>query len=250
MPKSCLKRSGTDFMSGEQHPDLVAAWQAAYRLPTKPVTSLASPKDARSANEAALFHEEAAYWQIAYSGDVFVIAARKGLVYLQYLLLRPEEKVHVRDLDVLADTRYISAELRKNESEARSGRLADRRHPSSDSGDIVDARAAREYRARLRELTIELDEASCAGDIGRAHAIGNERDYIANQLSAAFGRNRRARKLDDPIEKVRKAVSNRIHDSIGKIATQNSMLGRHLVNSIRTGFYCVYSPEHNVTWKP
>jgi hypothetical protein len=51
------------------------------------------------------------------------------------------------------------------------------------------------------------------------------------------------------MERVRKAVTNRIRDAIERILKQHASLGRHLGNAVRTGFYCCYSPENPVEWK-
>jgi hypothetical protein len=69
-----------------------------------------------------------------------------------------------------------------------------------------------------------------------------EIDFLAAQLTQAFGRTGRARKMSDPMDRVRKAVTNRIHDAVDRIAKQDPHLGRHLHNAIRTGFSCWYSP--------
>jgi hypothetical protein len=50
------------------------------------------------------------------------------------------------------------------------------------------------------------------------------------------------------MERGRKAVTNRIHDAIGHIEKPHPPLGRHLHNTIRTGFFCWYSPESPVVW--
>ena len=52
------------------------------------------------------------------------------------------------------------------------------------------------------------------------------------------------------MERMRKAVTNRIHEAIERIAERHSSLGRHLRNAIRTGFSCSYSPDSPVTWTP
>ena len=67
------------------------------------------------------------------------------------------------------------------------------------------------------------------------------------QLEQAFDRRGRARKMSDPIERVRKAVTNRIREAIQRIDKQHPDLGHHLQSAIHTGYYCGYSPERPVT---
>ena len=58
-----------------------------------------------------------------------------------------------------------------------------------------------------------------------------------------------ARRLDDPAERARRAVTNRIRDALARIETGQSALGRHLRTSIRTGTFCSYQPERTVAWE-
>jgi hypothetical protein len=48
---------------------------------------------------------------------------------------------------------------------------------------------------------------------------------------------------------VRKAVTNRIRDSITKIQRVHPVLGDHLDNAVHTGAFCSYGPEQPVSWK-
>jgi hypothetical protein len=200
-----------------------------------------------ASSQRAVFRAEGDLCSIGYDGTWIVVRSLKGFVYLQYLLLHPEEKVHVSHLAPLPERPW---------SGFRDGRVGiDRRDDlreqsrrDAHSGDILDPRAKREYRTRLVELRAELDEAVQWADLERADSIRREIDFIAAQLTKAFSRSGRARKMSDPMERVRKAVTNRIHEAIGRIAKQNPYLGRHLHNAIRTGFFCWYSPEFPVTW--
>jgi hypothetical protein len=69
-----------------------------------------------------------------------------------------------------------------------------------------------------------------------------ERDCIADQLAAAIGLGGRNRKAGSQAERARSAVTKRIKDSIDKIAEAMPPLGRHLIGSIKTGYFCSYIP--------
>jgi hypothetical protein len=205
---------------------------------------LAPPVDERP-TELCLLRDEGAYWQIVYGGKCVGIRQLKGLLYLHYLLLHPNEKVHVSTLAGqasdcgTASPREISG----------LGSLTTAPLPFRDSGEILDPRAARQYRARLVDLRAELEEASRWADLERADLIRREIDFLSAELSSAYGLRGRARKLDDPMDRLRKAVTNRIRSCIDRISKQIPALGRHLENAIRTGFYCSYSPESPIIWK-
>ena len=76
-----------------------------------------------------------------------------------------------------------------------------------------------------------------------------EIEAITHELSSAFGLSGRARTTGRSFRRVRKAVTNRIKDSLSRIAGEHEPLGRHLTNSVRTGSFCSYAPEHPVVWK-
>jgi len=196
-----------------------------------------------------MFREEGEYWEILYEGTRIRIRSLKGLFYLRHLLQNPGAKTHVISLTALGEHCASTA--------SRSGRSADRglavppKAPLvvNDAGPVIDARATWEYRGRLDELRSELAEASQWADLERAASIQREIELINRELASAYGLNGHARRLDDQTERMRKAVKNRIHDAIVRIAKQNPVLGRHLRNAIRTGPLCHYSPENDVAWQ-
>ena len=50
------------------------------------------------------------------------------------------------------------------------------------------------------------------------------------------------------IERARKAVSNRIRQTIARISAVHGVLGRHLDNAVHTGIRCKYRPERPIRW--
>ena len=119
----------------------------------------------------------------------------------------------------------------------------------SDLGAVLDRRATAEYKRRLTELREELEEATAAADIGRADRRRHEIELITREVAAAYGLGGRARKAGDPVERMRKAVTNQIHRAVGKIRAAHPELGRHLANALKTGFACAYRPEQPVAWR-
>jgi tetratricopeptide (TPR) repeat protein len=130
-------------------------------------------------------------------------------------------------------------------------------------GDLVGARSLCEeglgLARRLRERMVEGDGlvvlTELELDLGktdralRAARAREELEFIERELAAAYGLGGMARRLDDPVERARKAVSNRIRDAMARIEAEHAALGRHLRASIRTGTFCSYQPERTVTWE-
>ena len=82
-------------------------------------------------------------------------AQLEGLAHIRYLLFHPDEKVHVANLGMLGEQRSSAFPSAEVGSVGRHQLL----HGDADSGDVLDVRARREYRARLVDLRAELDEA-------------------------------------------------------------------------------------------
>jgi hypothetical protein len=196
--------------------------------------------------QTAVFLDEGDFFRIGYEGAWMVLRTVKGFPHLQYLLLHPGEKVHVSDFAALG----AQQSGLRGAGVGIDGRDDPQKGSRSDPhcGDVLDLRAKREYRVRLVELRAELDEAVRWADLPRADSIGREIDILTTQLARAFDRRGHARKMSDPMERVRKAVTKRVHDAIDRIAKQNPDLGRHLQNAIHTGYFCWYSPERPVMW--
>jgi TolB-like protein/tetratricopeptide (TPR) repeat protein len=172
---------------------------------------------------AATFRRNGPLWTMAFAGLSVQLTHQKGFLDLAQLLTRPGAELHCLE-------------------------LADR--PAETAGDapVLDERARRELRARVRELQQEIDEADSVHDAARAERAREELDQIVEHLSGALGIGGRARPLGSAAERARSAVTWRIRNAIRKIASAHSRLGRHLENSVRTGTFCVYEPETPTNW--
>lgn len=160
---------------------------------------------------------------MAFAGLSVQLTHQKGFVDLAQLLARPGGELHCLE-------------------------LADRPAETAGNAPVLDDRARRELKARIRELQQEIDEADTAHDAARADRAREELDQIVEHLSGALGIGGRARPLGSAAERARSAVTWRIRNSIRKIASAHARLGRHLENSVRTGTFCTYEPETPTTW--
>ena len=118
-----------------------------------------------------------------------------------------------------------------------------------DGGDALDRSAVAAYKERLADLTEEIDDADAAHDGARAERARVEYDAIVDELTRSLGLGGRARGAGaEPVERLRKAVSARVRDTIRRIDGFHPELGRHLSHSVRTGVFCSYRPETPVDW--
>ncbi|MGB5268595.1 MAG: alpha/beta fold hydrolase [Polyangiales bacterium] len=125
----------------------------------------------------------------------------------------------------------------------------EQRTASEGSDEVLDERARNEYRARLQAIEEDLEEAQSFNDLGRIQRLESEHDAIFAELRAATGLAGRSRKLKDPSERARKAVTARIRESIQRIAEADPAAGEHLSEAVRTGSFCCYQPKTAVDWR-
>jgi hypothetical protein len=172
---------------------------------------------------AAVFRRDGEVWTLRYAGRTVRVRDSKGLRDLAVLLARPGEQTHVSEL-------------------ARAAGL-----PGSDAGTVVDRRALKAYRERLRWIDAELDSAGAGA--AEAAGLNREREALLAELSAATGLGARPRVAGSSTERMRKAVTYRIRHAIARVADVHPEIGRHLQASVRTGTWCSYAPEHPVDWQ-
>lgn len=168
------------------------------------------------------FFRENDGWQISYENQSFRISDAKGINDIARLLSTPGEQIHCGEL---------------------MGSMVKMRGEH-----VIDEKAKKSYKAKLLSLQEELSLAEVNNDYQRSAVLQKEFDDILDMLSNSMGLSGRTRKSDDPIEKVRSAVTWRIRDSIKKIAAIHPALGKHLSNSVKTGIFCCYRPEKNIPW--
>ena len=164
-------------------------------------------------------------WTIRYRAPAFQLRDGKGLRYINHLLQRPGDEIHVADLVAAVE-----------------GRAGEPAAPLGDTGEVLDPRARAEYRERLTDLEQELEEARAQNDASRVEKLSGEIEFVKGELSAAYGLGGRARRGGDVTERIRKAVTNRIRDAIAQIERCDPELAEHFRSTIRTGKFCAYEP--------
>ena len=169
------------------------------------------------------FRCEEGVWSIAYEGAGARLTALKGFHDIARMLAQPNEPLHCLELSGSAVVNDGTVE-------------------------VLDEQARREYRRRIEELQTELEQAEADNDPARAEPARIELDALIDELAKATGLQGRSRKMGDTVERARSAVTWRIRSAIKKISAAHPRLGQHLSNSIRTGNFCVYSPESALEW--
>jgi pimeloyl-ACP methyl ester carboxylesterase len=187
---------------------------------------LEPPAPTSDSREHDSFRRIGAVWRVVFEGVISHVPHTKGMSDLAALLERPDE-------DVLA------LELQQGQAQSIE---------DAGSDPVLDEQAAREFRARLRDLERLIDEAEGDADLGRAERLRREREAVSHELAAAIGLSGRKRRLIDPAERARKAVTARIRQALHQIGQSHPALADHLEASLSTGRSCTYRPAEPRHW--
>jgi len=198
----------------------------------------------------AAFRREGETWVLRFAGRTVFAKHRIGLEYISYLLANPGSAAPVMSL-YLAVTGGPSggrAMYRRSSHNAPHELRGWQVSGAGTAETLADPAALAECRQRLREIEAELAQAEAQNDEARALRLKDEREGVLQYLQACNGHDGQLRKVADAREKVRKSVSNAISRAIAAILADHDVLGRHLRNSIKTGYEVVYDPETPVEW--
>lgn len=181
-----------------------------------------------------VFLKEGEFWTVAYEGCVARLKDALGLQYLVHLLRHPGRPFHVTELLALAGGS-------RTETKAPEGLSV---RVGSDALPALDERARSAYRARLLELEEDLAEAEHNHDIGAAERARTERDALAQQFSSSA-------RGSTAGERARSSITKRLKAALAKIRAANPELARHLMATVRTGYFCRYVPDprHPIDWQ-
>ncbi len=185
-------------------------------------TGTATPEPARRADRAALLRSGDA-WVAEFGGVRAMLPGLKGVQDIRRLVAQPGIEIHCLDL----------AE----------------RDDGGDSGAVLDDKARAALKSRIGDLREQLAEAEDHNDLGRSQRLRGELDTLVDTVARSLGLSGRSRRLGDLADRARSAVTWRIRHAVRRTESAHPALGRHLSNSLRTGTFCVYSPEQPIVWE-
>ena len=109
-------------------------------------------------------------------------------------------------------------------------------------------KAKKQYEKKIAELQADMSEAEQRSDFSGLEKMQDEYDKLIEYLSHSLGIRGKVRESGNPVEKARSAVTWRIRSAIARIESCHPQLGAHLSNAIKTGSFCSYQPDREVTW--
>ena len=222
----------------------------ARETPPNPGAATTTAPRSGSSAERAIFCKEGEYWTIGYAGKIFRLKDTKGLACIAHLLAHPAKEFHALELAQGATASSEPGEsdvaiLRSNVHELEQAGIHARR--LGDAGQLLDDQAKATYRRRITELREEQAEARTLGRVERAEEAEREMDALVAELSRATGLGGRDRFAASSSERARQSVSRRITNALSRIADHHLPFGQMLARCIKTGTYCSYNPEPNLT---
>src|SRR5262245_12330295 len=200
-------------------------------------------------SDQALFRKEGEYWTLGYAGQLYRLKDTQGLAHLAQLLRAPGTECHALDLVRGSATgpraareaaTPIPPEVPDREADLQVGYLGD-------AGEWLDAQAKASYRRRFTELREELQTAKALGHIAQAEAAEREIEALVAELARATGLGGRDRRAASAAERARQSVTRTIKSAVDKITEHLPELGHILARCIKTGTYCCYTPDLQVT---
>jgi len=192
--------------------------------------------------EGCQFRRDGDYWTVIFDGATCRLKDSKGLRYLGQLLWEPGREFHATEL--IGEARSHAADSRRHPTGEQSERIA---ADLGDAGPLLDRHATLQYQQRLTELREELVEAEGFNDLGRTAKVRDEIAALTDQLADAA----RGRRANSHAERARMTVTKGIKAAVAKLSAAHPQLGRHLAATVRTGYFCCYTPDprHPIRWR-
>jgi hypothetical protein len=154
-------------------------------------------------------------WRLTLRNRSVLVEDSIGLAHLAVLIANPRQEIQAADL--VAGLAGLQA---------------------GPAQQILDAEAIAEYRNRLKQLDVEIEER----DPEQSSQARAERDWLLAQLSSAAGFAGRTRAFPDQPERARVAVGKAIRRAMARITEADPVIGEHLHQTVHTGVRCSYWP--------
>jgi hypothetical protein len=222
-------------------------------LPESCLLILALPENYRSLGEVPMpemisgkniFRKEGQFWKIVFEGKEVILKNTKGLRYLALLIKYPDHKFHVPTLIQEPKGNEIYNVLAEKQLSQEGLSISG----IGNAGEILDSKAVGALKKQIKEIEEEIREAQDK-EPDTVEKLRESKEFLEEQLLSGIGLMGRRRKFSDHSEKARISVTNRIREIQEIIKKEHPALGQHLINSIKTGFSCSYTPDKPTPWE-
>ncbi len=215
---------------------------ALASLPKEPLSIRPPPTTEVAARTSVAneFRRQGQFWTLTYSGDTVMMKDIIGLRYIAHLISRQGKSITVQLL-VKAVRGEPSSTMSTEELEEVGLSTG-----SESQQELIDDDAKANYKLKIEELNSREDSET---DPAKQACIRKEREALERQLATTKGLGDRDRTIANDTEKIRVAVTQAINRAITSISEAHPPLGLHLLNAIKTGSDCRYTPDQPVDWQ-
>jgi hypothetical protein len=208
--------------------------ERAERLAAKlPPVATSRPADSGS---MATFRCDGDTRTISFGDLTVLMRDLKGFRYVERLLDEPGREFHVLDLVAIDRGSVPPAPAATQEYDVAASGIGE-------GLPILDDEARTAYRRRLAEVDDDIEEATLMNDLGRIELAHRDREYLVAELARAVGLGGRSRSTGGVSERARTSVTRSLRYALSRLAEHHPAVAAHLEQRVRTGTYCVYTPD-------
>lgn len=229
------RRHGEDVFAAlaEGHKRHAQAFQAGT-LPDSCLLVLAVPERYRQGGDngamtVPTFRREGDYWRVWFENESTTLKDNVGLRHIATLLASPRRQWHAADL-LAREAGHVGPT------------------PGGSAGETCDRISIRSYKARLEAIANELAKTETEGDVHRQVELRQEAEQLHAHLRSVTGLGGAPREAADSAERARQAVSAAVRRSLKSLEKRHIGLCRHLRKCLKTGVFCCYEPDPEITW--
>ncbi|MBP7946062.1 MAG: 7-cyano-7-deazaguanine synthase [Verrucomicrobia bacterium] len=189
-------------------------------------------------------------WQVRFKGQkAFTVLPWLGASYIHYLLVSPNEPRPC--IDIVCSTAIDFCDQAINAKEAIDEGLQSASNPMlAGLGDISDWDAIKEYRAKARELLVDIENARRDNNNVLEQQYENDLAMITAKINEAVGIGGKLKQAKDKRKNIRDSFRNNVKRVIEKqIKDTDPALAAHLEKAILYGNTSRYMPEDGLAWE-
>ncbi len=229
--------------------DLLTAANESFGTVNVQIGQAFTPKVPETQPRTAEFRRRGANWDVTFAGQHAVVRHTAGMAHLALLLAQPDREIFVLELVQAAE--YSGPGQQPDARLAIGGAVGDgalRADAGSGVGPLLSEETKWEYRAKIKALQDDYEDAVNVGDDARAAEVDALRELLIEELAKATGFGGRDRDPKSPSERARTNVRKAIITAIRNIDGAHPSLAGHLNASIHTGTRCAYRPVPLLRW--
>jgi len=195
-----------------------------------------------------VFRQEGQGWFVQYDGESTQLKQSVDFKRIHYLLQQPDVPVSSKDL-VDAFLKPDPDALDRRRRDMSHKQLWEEERLTKTGGyrgeNTLDKQARREYRRELKKIDDKLEISRSTGNEDRIVKLIEEKKILLEELSWSGT----GSVVRDSLDKHRKTVQKSISRGIEKISKTHGLFGKHLEETISTGYFCKYNPPEPIDWK-